>query len=59
MENLWVCGTVFRLKEGFRLGGSLLHKLEHYDVKGNALIWFKNCITKRAQKVNYGEKLYI
>ena len=31
----------------------LLHKLEHYGVRGTVLEWFKNYVMNRKQIVNY------
>ena len=60
MVNQRMCGTVFfDLKKAFDVVDHkcLLHKLEHYGVRGNALTWFEDYITTRTQKVNYDGKL--
>ena len=60
MVNQRMCGTVFiDLKKAFDLVDHkcLLHKLDHYGVRGNALTWFEDYITTRTQKVNYDGKL--
>ena len=60
MDNQRMCGTVFiDLKKAFDLVDHkcLLHKLDHYGVRGNALTWFEDYITTRTQKVNYDGKL--
>lgn len=35
----------------------LLHKLDHYGVRGNSKLWFENYLTNRSQKVKYGKNL--
>ena len=35
----------------------LIHKLQHYGVRGHSLTWFKNYLTTRSQRVQYGKEL--
>ena len=60
MDRQCLCGAAFiDLKKVFDLVDHkcLLHKLEHYGVRGNSLNWFKDYITTRMQRVKYDNKL--
>ena len=60
MDRQFLCGAAFiDLKKVFDLVDHkcLLHKLEHYGVRGNSLNWFKDYITTRTQRVKYDNKL--
>ena len=52
-----ITGAVFTdLKKAFDLVDHeyLLFKLEHYRVRGSSLDWFQNYLTKRTQRVQFG-----
>ena len=53
----WRC--LYWLKKAFDLVDHkcLLHKLEHYGVRGHGLGWFRNYLTTRSQRVQYGKEL--
>lgn len=53
-------GAVFiDLKKAFDLVDHqcLLHKLEHYGIRGHSNKWFTNYLTDRVQRVKYGKDL--
>ena len=55
-----MCGSVLiDLKKAFDLvdHGCLLHKLEHYGVRGSSLAWFRDYLTTRSQKVQFKNDL--
>ena len=57
MDRQMITGAVFiDLKKAFDLVDHeyLLFKLEHYGVRGSSLDWFQNYLTKRAQRVQFG-----
>ena len=52
-----ITGAVFTdMKKAFDLVDHeyLLFKLEHYGVRGSSLDWFQNYLTKRTQRVQFG-----
>ena len=52
-----ITGAVFAdMKKAFDLVDHeyLLFKLEHYGVRGSSLDWFQNYLTKRTQRVQFG-----
>ena len=56
MDRQHLCGAAFiDCNKAFDLveHKCLLHKLEHYGVRGNSLNWFKDYITTRTQRVKY------
>ena len=60
MDRQHLCGAAFiDCNKAFDLVDHkcLLHKLEHYGVRGNSLNWFKDHITTRMQRVKYDNKL--
>ena len=57
MERQMITGAVFiDLKKAFDLVyHEYFHfKLEHYRVRGSTLDWFQNYLTKRTQRVQFG-----
>ena len=59
MDRQTITGAVFiDLKKAFDLVDHeyLLFKLEHYGVKGSSLDWFWNYLTKRTQRVQFGNE---
>ena len=60
MDNRLMTGAVFiDLKKAFDLVDHkyLLHKLENYGVRGSSLDWFRNYLTTRTQRTQYGKEL--
>ena len=60
MDNQKMCESVFiDLKKAFDLvdHGSVLHKLEHYGVRGPSLAWFCDYLITRSQKVQFKNDL--
>lgn len=60
MDKQQLTGAAFiDLKKAFDLVDHhcLLHKLQHFGVKGHSLTWFRNCLTTRSQRVQYGKEL--
>ena len=60
MDNQKMTGAVFiDLKKAFDLVDHtcLLHKLDHYGVRGHAKMWFESYLKFRSQKVKYGDNL--
>ena len=60
MDKQQLTGAAFiDLKKAFDLVDHhcLLHKLQHYGVRGRSLTWFRNYLTIRSQKVQYGKEL--
>ena len=60
MDKQKKTGTVFiDLKKAFDLVDHkcLLHKLEHYGVRGPSCNWFLNYLCTRSQKVKFGKEL--
>ena len=60
MDKQQLTGAAFiDLKRAFDLVDHccLLHKLEHYGFRGLSLGWFRNYLTIRSQKVQYGNNL--
>ena len=58
MDKQRVAGSTFiDLKEAFDLVDHhcLLHKLEHYGIRGKSLNWFEDYLTTRTQKVKYNQ----
>ena len=58
MDKQQFTGAVFiDLKKAFDLVDyhCLLHKLEHYGVRRCSFTWFKNYLTTRSQRVQYGK----
>ena len=57
MDRQMITGAVYiDLKKVFDLVDHeyLLFKLEHYGVRGSSLDWFRNYLTKRTQRVQFG-----
>ncbi len=60
MDGQKLTGAVFiDLKKAFDLVNHqcLLHKLEHYGVRGQSLTWFEDYLTTRFQRVQYQNEL--
>lgn len=60
MDKQKLTGAAFiDLKKAFDLVNHkcLLHKLEHYGVRGQSLKWFEDYLTTRSQRVQYGQDL--
>ena len=60
MDKQQLTGAAFvDLKKTFDLVDHhcLLHKLQHYGVRGRSLTWFRNYLTIRSQRVQYGKEL--
>ena len=51
--------TFIDLKKAFDLvdHDCLLHKVEHYGIRGQSLDWFQNYLTNRTQKVSYANEI--
>lgn len=60
MDKQQLTGAAFiDLKKAFDLVDHhcLLHKLQHFGVRGHSLTWFRNYLTTRSQRVQYGKEL--
>ena len=60
MDKQQLTGAAFiDLKKAFDLVDHhcLLHKLQHYGVRGCSLTWFKNYLTTRSQRVQHRKEL--
>ena len=60
MDGQKLTGAVFiDVKKAFDLVNHqcLLHKLEHYGVRGPSLIWFEDYLTTRSQRVQHQNEL--
>ena len=60
MDKKMMTGAIFiDLKKAFDLVNHefLLHKLEHYGIRGGSLCWFENYLTTRGQKTKYVKEL--
>ena len=60
MDRQMITGAVLiDLKKAFDLVDHecLLFKLEHYGVRGSSLDWFRNYLTTRTQKVQFGNDM--
>ena len=60
MDRQMITGAVFiDLKKAFALVDHecLLFKLEHYGVRGSSLEWFRNYLTTRTQRVQFGNDM--
>ena len=58
MDKQMITGSIFiDLKKAFDLVDHLclLHKLEHYGIRGKSLKWFEDYLTARSQKVKYNQ----
>ena len=60
MDRQMITGAVFiDLKKAFDLVDHecLLFKLKHYGVRGSSLDWFRNYLTTRTQRVQFGNDM--
>ena len=60
MDRQMITGAVYiDLKKAFDLVDHeyLLFKLEHYRVRGSSLDWFRNYLTTRTQRVQFGNDM--
>ena len=60
MDRQMITGAVFiDLKKAFDLVDHecLLFKLEHYGVRGSSLDWFRNYLTTRIQRLQFGNDM--
>ena len=58
MDKQMITGSIFiDLKKAFDLVDHLclLHKLEHFGIRGKSLKWFEEYLTARSQKVKYNQ----
>ena len=58
MDKRWITGSIFiDLKKAFDLVDHhcLLHKLEHYGIRGTSLKWFEDYLATQTQKVKYNQ----
>ena len=56
MDNQQMCESEFiDQKKAFDLvdHGCLLHKLEHYGLRGSSLYWFRDYLTTRSQNIQF------